>query len=114
MRSPFAFLAALCLAPTICSAQIITNPPSASGVTFSTVTCATTSTAFVVRGGSYLSVQVPPSAAGTVWFAWGEAATATLAPPSQGFLGGATLNWSGGTGACIVASGTQAISVGTR
>jgi hypothetical protein len=59
-----------------------------------------------------LSIQVPPGGS-TVWFAYGTA-SATTAPPSQGVAAGTTITWGGGTGSCIVATGTQAITVETK
>lgn len=88
--------------------------PNANNVTGTTVTCANTSTAFGVSGSAYLSILVPPTATQNVCFAWGPSAAATTAPPSECFAAGSLFNWGGGTGACIVATGTQTITVETR
>lgn len=86
--------------------------PSAGNVTSTAVTCAATSTALGVTGASYLSVLIPLSGQ-NVCFGWGNAA-ATLSPPSQCFSPGTLVAWGGGTGSCIVASSTQAVTVNTR
>ncbi len=102
------------------SAQNINQvvPPHDGGMTWTTVTCASTSTNFGVDGGQYLTVQVPPTATQTVWFGWGGSiaspTAATTTTPSQGYAAGTNIVWGGGTGSCIVASGTQVISVGTK
>ena len=88
--------------------------PNANTVTATTVTCGTSSTAFGVTGNTYLSVLVPPTATQNVGFAWGPSATATTGPPSQLFGAGSAVSWGGGTGACIVATGTQTITVETK
>lgn len=108
----------LLLLPAAAGAQsssffTFTAAPNASQVTSSTVTCAATSTPLGVTANQYLSIALPPSGA-TVCFAWGANATATTAPPSQCFTAGTVLAWGGGTGACIVATGTQAITVGVK
>ncbi len=90
------------------------NAPNANSVTPTTVTCGTTSTAFGVTGNTYLGVLIPPTASQNVGFAWGANATATLNPPSEVFSAGSMISWAGGTGACIVASGTQTITVETK
>jgi hypothetical protein len=95
--------------------QIIkTTAPDNSGVAWSSVTCAATSTPLAVYGKYYLTIQVPLGASQNVCFAWGASATATTSPPSQCYEAGANISWGGGTGACIVGSSTQAISVGVQ
>ena len=84
--------------------------PKNDVMTWTSVNCSTTSTPFGVAGRAYLTVQVP---AGTVCFGW-DSNAATLLPPSQCYTSGTVISWGGGTGSCIVASGTQAISVGTK
>jgi hypothetical protein len=111
------WLAALwLLLPAVAQAQpaplSVVIPPGTVGVTATSVTCGTSSTPFGVTGTTYLSVTIPPGA-GNVWFAW-NGSTATTAPPSQAFTGGTTITWGGGTGTCIVSTGTQAITVITR
>lgn len=95
-----------------------TVPPQGGGLTWTTVTCGATSTVFGVGGGQYLTVQVPPNATQTVWFGWGGSiaspTAATTTTPSQGYAAGTNIAWGGGTGSCIVAAGTQVISVGTK
>lgn len=115
MRSiRYALLLSLLASPSFAQApSVVTTPPNNYGATATAVTCGTSSTSFGVSGRNYLSVNVPIGA-GTVWFAWGPGATATTAPPSQSYNGGTTIQWGGGTGACIVASGTQAITVLTK
>lgn len=90
------------------------NAPNANNLTGTAVTCGATSTALGVTGNSYLSISIPPGpATQTVCFAWGPSATATMSPPSECFTQGALFSFAGGTGACIVASGSQAITVET-
>lgn len=105
----------LILLPGIADAQTssffgFTGAPNASQVTAANVTCAATSTPLGVTANQYLSINLP-SGGSAVCFAWGAGATATTAPPSQCFAAGTTLAWGGGTGACIVATGTQAITL---
>lgn len=94
------------------------TPPHTGGITWTSVTCGSTTTAFGVAGGQYLTVQVPPSATQTVWFGFGGTAAsptaATTTTPSQGYAAGTNIAWGGGTGSCIVVSGSQVISVGTK
>ncbi len=87
--------------------------PSTVGTTFTSVTCGSTSTSFGVTGTSYLAINIPITATQNVYFAW-NGATATVSPPSEGFAPGTTVAWGGGTGSCIVASGTQAVTVVTK
>ncbi len=94
-------------------AGCVSPVPSNVGLNFVKVTCGTTTTAFGVTGASYLTVQIPPTAMQTVWFAWNGTA-ATTAPPSQGYSATTNVTWGGGTGSCIVASGTQDITVGYK
>lgn len=85
-----------------------------TNIVWTSVTCAATSTSFGLPtpGPIYLSVQVPPSAMQNVCFGWGQNA-ATLNPPSQCYGAGTVIEFQkGGTGSCIVSSGTQAITVG--
>jgi hypothetical protein len=89
------------------------TPPSASGLTSTTVACGSTSTAFGVTGTSYLHVHIPINAGGTIGFGWGTL-TATLAPPSEIFAPGTDLTFAGGTGNCISNSGTTNITVLTE
>lgn len=108
----------LILLPSTAAAQSasffgFTDAPNASQVTASAVTCAATSTPLGVTANQYLSINLPAGGA-TVCFAWGPGATATLTPPSQCFAAGTTLAWGGGTGACIVATSTQAITLETK
>ncbi len=113
-----ALLVGLCASQAQAQNIMATTPPHDGGMTWVTVTCASTSTPFAVGGGQYLTVQVPPSATQTVWFGWGgtvaSPTTATTTTPSQGYAAGTNIAWGGGTGACIVASGTQVISVGYK
>lgn len=117
-RMIFAVLLGLLAFPAAAQNIMQVVPPQDSGLTWTTVTCANTSTPFTVGGGQYLTVQVPPDATQTVWFGWGGSiaspTTATTATPSQGYAAGTNIAWGGGTGACIVAAGTQVISVGTK
>ncbi len=99
--------------PTTGTGGTVSPAPSASAVTATSVTCGSTSTALGVTGVSYLSVLIPPAASQNVCFAWG-AGTATTSPPSQCFAPGVAVSWGGGTGACIVASGSQAITVESK
>lgn len=99
--------------PTTGAGGTVSTTPSASAVTPTTVTCGTTSTAFGVTGTSYLSVWVPPADTANVCFGWGSNA-ATTSAPSQCFGPGTAVSWGGGTGACIVATGTQPIVVETK
>lgn len=112
------FLLALMIGSALAQNINQTVPPHDGGMTWTTVTCRSTSTNFGVGGGQYLTVQVPPTATQTVWFAWGgtvaSPTTATTTTPSQGYAAGTNIAWGGGTGSCIVASGTQDISVGTK
>lgn len=87
--------------------------PNTVNLQWTTVHCGSTSTPFGVTGNLYLTIQVPPAAV-NVGFAWGVGATATMLPPSQVYGAQTNITWSGGTGACIVATGTQDISVGYR
>jgi hypothetical protein len=104
----------LLLLPGIARAQYFngTGAPSANGVNAATVTCGSSSTPFTVTGNNYLSIQTPIGGS-QVCFAWGPSATATTSPPSQCYAAGTNIAWGGGTGACIVATGSQAISVAT-
>jgi hypothetical protein len=95
--------------------------PSANSMTFVAVSCGTTSTPFGQASRDYLTVNIPPTVTQTaVWFSWGINAgtgqpnAATVGPPSQAFVPGQTLAWAGGTGSCIVASGTATITVGVH
>lgn len=99
--------------PTTGAGGSVSLAPSANSVTATAVTCATTSTALGVTGTSYVSILIPPTATQNVCFAW-NAATATTSPPSQCFGPGTAVSWGGGTGACIVATGSQAITVETK
>ena len=83
--------------------------PNATQLSIASVTCGTSSTPFNVTGVSYLAVQIPSGGA-TVWFAPSGTA-ATTAAPSKGWVGGTDFQLSGGSLNCIVASGSQVISV---
>lgn len=112
MRFP-KWLALFLLAALPASAQTPFNAlPNPGGMTWTTVTCGTSSTPFGVAGGSYLVVKIPATGS-TVWFGWGTNA-ATTATPSEDFAAGSLIQWGGGTGSCIVASGTQSITVGYK
>jgi hypothetical protein len=89
------------------------DAPNPATVTWTAVTCGTSSTPFGITGASYLSVHMPPGAVNT-GFGWGSS-PATMAAPSQVYAAGSPdIKWHGGTGSCIVATGTQVITVGTR
>ena len=96
-------------------ANVVTpvTAPNAMDITATAVTCGATSTAFGVTGSYYLKIQVPPTATQTVWFGWGTTA-ATTSTPSEGYTAGTDVAWGGGTGSCIVATGSQSITVLTR
>lgn len=113
MRRTLAFLFVLLAWPAFGQQITKTTAPDNSGLAWSSVTCANTSTSLGVYAKNYLTVQVPPTASQNVCFAWGGAA-ATTSPPSQCYAAGTNISWGGGTGACIVASSTQAISVGVQ
>lgn len=146
LRSPLTSLFALALAAVTVSfagqsparAQVImgqpsgmvpapveTNPdyrigtmsdPASTALTWSSVTCAATSTSLGVTAASYMTVLIPPDATATkVCFSWNASTAATLTPPSQCYGAGTLIKWTqGGTGKCIVPSGTQAITVGVH
>jgi hypothetical protein len=86
--------------------------PNTLGTTPTSVTCGSSSTPLGVTGNSYISIQIPPGGQ-NVCFAL-KSTAATLNPPSQCFGGGTTFGWGGGTLTCIVASGSQAITVETK
>lgn len=119
LRRGVGVLAMLALLPLAAHAQqqvnVVNNvvAPAAGYVTQTAVTCGATSTPLGVTGTTYLSVWIAPSASQTVCFGWGATA-ATMSPPSQCFAAGTQISWSGGTGSCIVASGSQAVVVTTR
>ena len=83
--------------------------PNASGLSLATVTCNATSTPLGVTGAAYLAIQIPPGGI-QVCFAPGSTA-ATNAPPSKCYPAGVDFQFSGGTATCIVAAGSQTISV---
>lgn len=118
MRWFFVFLLLALPLPAVAQNINQVTAPQAGGLTWTQVTCGSTTTPFGVAAGQYLTVQVPPSATQTVWFGWGGTAAltpaATTATPSQGYGAGTNISWGGGTGTCIVASGSQVISVGTK
>jgi hypothetical protein len=92
-----------------------TTAPNTQGITSTAVTCGTTSTPFGVTAIYYLHIHIP-NGAPTVWFAW-NSNTATTSPPSEDWTGAngpIDITWGGGTGSCIVASGTQVITVITK
>jgi hypothetical protein len=104
---------------TPASAQIFyPSAPNNIGTTWISVTCGTTSTPFGISAGQYLSVQVPPTSTQNVFIAWGGVGatptTATTTATTQQYAPGWTATWGGGMGSCIVASGTQAITVGYK
>jgi hypothetical protein len=105
-------------APVFAQTTSQTTAPNTGGMTHISVTCGTTSTAFGVAGSQYLTVQVPTTAAAPVFFGWGGTqampTTATTTTASQSYAAGSLITWGGGTGSCIVAFGTQAITVGYR
>lgn len=114
MRRVLCVLFALVLAGSA-TAQPVTTAPNANVISWATVTCGATSTPFGVTGNQYLTVNIPPDATATkVCFQYGPNAVATLLPPSQCFPPATTFTFGGGTGACIVSTGTQAVTVGTR
>ena len=86
--------------------------PNASQLTVTSVTCGSTSTALGVTGAAYLAIQVPPGGS-QVCFAPGSTA-ATTAAPSKCYSPGTDIQFAGGTGTCIVSTGSQAISVWTK
>jgi hypothetical protein len=86
--------------------------PNTINLTWKTLNCGATSTPFGAVGLVYLTIQIP-SGGQSVGFGW-NAAAATMASPSQVFQAGTTIVWGGGTGSCIVASGTQPITIGYR
>lgn len=86
--------------------------PNTNQITETAVTCGATSTPFGVTGAAYLAVQTPIGGV-TVCFGVGTNA-ATLNPPSKCYPGGTDFQFAGGTGTCIVAASTQAISVWTK
>jgi len=105
--------AALVLLPMAASAQ---QAPTGAMVQ-TTVTCANTSTAVLTAQSvqKFLLIQNP--GASSVWIRF-DGAAATTAAPALSLAGGASITWSPNNGFvpgtainCIVASGTQAISV---
>ncbi len=108
-------LAAVCGAISARAQQVFEfpNAPNANSITSTAVTCGTTSTPFGVTGNTYLGAFIPPTGQ-NVGFASGPNATATMTPPSVVLVPGAIASWAGGTAACIVASGTQVITVETK
>lgn len=91
---------------------IVTTAPLTSGITATSVTCGTTSTA-LPTGITYLHINVPPTVTQSVCFAW-NGNTATMTPPSECYSPPVDLTWGGGTGSCIVASGSANITVITK
>ena len=95
------------------------NGLNTGGMTFVQVTCGASSTGLGVAGASYLTVQVPSTASQLVYFNWGGTValpvTAVANASNQSYGAGSKIDWpGGGTGACIVASGTQVVTVGYK
>jgi hypothetical protein len=106
------FLAALLLSGGA-HAFTQTTPPDMTNIAWSTVTCGSTSTA-LPAASTYQTIRIPATAGQLVWFTWGQGVTATTATPSQDYGAGTNIVTGGGAGACIVAAGSQAISVGVK
>ena len=108
----------LSASPALADNVTKTTAPNPGGMTWISVTCGSTSTPFGIGAGEYMTVQIPLTASQSVFFGWGGSVAsptiATAAPPSQSYSAGTTITWGGGTGSCIVASGSQTISVGYR
>ena len=101
--------------PLIGDAQgnIVAVAPNTIGIVSTSVTCSTSSTPFGVSGPMYLHVNIPPNVTQQVCFAW-NATAATLSPPSECYTPPTDLTFQGGTGTCIVASGSALITVITK
>ncbi len=88
-----------------------TVPPSMSQMTWSTVTCGTTTTP-LPAASTFMLIKIPQAGA-TVFFGF-SGNPATTSTPSVDFPGGTWVTFGGGQSQCIVASGTQPISVGVK
>lgn len=93
--------------------NFLTTAPNTALTTWVAINCGTVSTPFGVTGTTYLHVQIPNTVVQNIGFGW-NGTPATLTPPSEVFGGNVDFDFAGGTGSCIVASGTASITVGYK